>query len=184
MSFLVEQDDSLLLNIDVQERLVPAIHGHERMCARIRLLVDAAKRLDVPVLYTEHYSKGIGHTLPELRVAGMTAIEKIHFNAMAEADGLAACLDTAGRRKILVCGCEAHVCVLQTVMGMIEADFEVCVIQDAVGSRHGEDRSCALIRMQAAGATVLTAEMVVFEWLERGDNAAFPDLLPAIRALD
>ncbi|MEZ5824989.1 MAG: isochorismatase family protein [Geminicoccaceae bacterium] len=184
MSLLVDRDDSLLLVVDVQERLASAIHAGERMVERITFLLAAATRLDIPVVFTEHYRKGLGRTLDVLQVEGAPVFDKIRFDAMAEADGLADYIDSQPRKQIIVTGCETHVCVLQTVCGLMRAEHDVRIVQDATGSRRLEDRNVALARMRSAGVGIMTAEMAVFEWLREGDSDAFRDLLPSIRALD
>ena len=179
---LLRSSDSLLLVVDVQEKLAPAVAGHEAVTARIAILLRAAARLAVPVLISEHYPRGIGPTLPALSaLAPEDAIfEKIAF-ACSRQEGFPARLQALGRKQIVVCGMEAHVCVLQSALALLAEGYAVYLVEDAVGSRRPADRDAAVARLRAAGGTVVTTEMVVFEWLERGDAPAFRELLALIK---
>jgi nicotinamidase-related amidase len=164
---------STLLIIDIQTRLFPAIAEHERLAAHTLWLQQVAQRLDVPVLLTEQYSKGLGPTIPALRnQPGNTAIiEKLHFSAVSEGALLAQ--TDAQRTQFVVCGCEAHVCVMQTVLDLLVQGRQVFVVAEAVGSRQASDKALALARMQQAGAVIVSREMVAFEWLERAGSELF-----------
>ena len=179
---LLRTRDSLLLIVDMQEKLAPATLAPEAAIARAALLVKAAARLGVPVLISEHYAKGIGHTVPELSslAPDHAAFDKIHFSCLRE-PGVAARITRLGRRQVVLAGMETHVCVLQTALSLLEADYQVFLATDATSSRRGADRDAAFARLERAGGTLVTAEMTVFEWLERGDTPAFRDLLKIIR---
>ena len=173
---------SLLLVVDVQERLLPAIRDAEKILQRIEIMVRAAGVLEVPVMTTEQYPRGLGRTaaalgdlLPE---AGR--VTKIHFCAAAEPE-LMDRLEAAGRTQIVLCGTEAHVCVLQTALGLAAAGYDCAVIADAVGSRDPANRQAALDRLRAENIAILTSEMVLFEWMVRADTAEFRQILPLIR---
>ena len=178
------RSQSFLLVVDIQGRLAPAIAGIDALVARTAALIAAAQRLDVPVLFTEQYPKGIGHTVESLRQLAPEAqvLEKIHFDALAE-DGAVERLAATGRNLAVVVGTEAHVCVMQTCFGLLDNGFSVALVTDAVGSRRAEDRLMAIGRLQSCGATAVTTEMVLFEWLERADNDDFRAVLPSIRDL-
>ncbi|HZH27144.1 MAG TPA: isochorismatase family protein [Azospirillaceae bacterium] len=177
---LIAAERSVLLVVDVQERLAPAIHGGEAATRAIEVLMRAAARLEVPRLVTEQYPAGLGATVPAL--AALTApherMEKIHFSAVAEPEFLAR---LGPRPDVVVCGFEAHVCVLQTTLGLLASGRRVCVVADGVSSRRPADAAAGLRRMAAAGAEVVTAEMVVFEWLRRAGTPEFKDLLRLIK---
>ncbi|WP_439514439.1 isochorismatase family protein [Oceanibaculum nanhaiense] len=181
---LLHHGDCSLLLIDAQEKLLPALQGQDGMVAACDLLLRAARELRVPVLATAQYPKGLGGVVPGL--AGLlppgSTVEKIAFDAMAE-PGVPARVKTLGRPKVVLCGAEAHVCVLQTAFGLQEAGYDVVVVADAVASRDGEDRQRGLARMERAGMLVVTSEMVVFEWLHRADTAAFKAMIPFIKRL-
>lgn len=164
---------STLLLIDIQERLFPAIHDAEALLQHSAWLLAVAQRLGVPVLATEQYSKGLGPTLAQLRehLPAAAILEKIAFSAVADPGLLQ--LPGGQRRQFVVCGTEAHVCVLQTVLGLLAEDREVYVVAEAVGSRRPEDKALALERMRQAGAVIVNREMVAFEWLERAGSETF-----------
>ncbi len=179
---LLNATESVLLVIDVQEKLAPAVAEREAVIERVAILMRAARRLGVPVLASEHYPQGIGHLLPELGALAPegAVFEKISFSCAREL-GFLPRLRELARSQVVVCGMEAHVCVMQSALSLIEAGFQVFVVEDAVGSRRHADRDAALDRLRRAGGTVVTSEMVVFEWLERGDAPAFKELLALIK---
>ena len=179
---LIERAQSILVVVDAQERLAPAIPGGDAALANIALLLKAASRLEVPVLATEHYPRGLGPLAAALRagLAPEAIVEKIHFAATGE-PGFAARVEASGRSCAVVAGMETHVCVLQTCLGLIGRGLRVVCVADACGSRFDVDYRTALYRLVAAGATVATTEMVLFEWLERGDTPAFKELIADIR---
>jgi nicotinamidase-related amidase len=175
-----------LLIVDVQERLAPHIHDTARIIANCGRLIGYARRLGVPITITEHYPDGLGPTVAALaEVAGSETprLTKIEFPGWANPairQRLSE-LRQSGRDQIVVAGMEAHVCVGQTVLELIGADFDVLVVADAVSSRSAEVRELALTRMSKAGATLVAHEMIAFEWLERGDTAEFKDLIGVIK---
>jgi nicotinamidase-related amidase len=164
---LLERDRAALVVIDVQESFRPyaAFADVASACSK---LVQAARILEVPALVSEQYPKGLGHTAPELGLAGERLIEKTVFSA-ARADGF----DLAGREQAIVCGIETHVCVSQTVHDLLARGVEVHVPADAVGSRHEIDYERGLERMERAGAVVSTVEAALFELLERAGTPEF-----------
>ena len=180
---LIGREDCCLVVVDVQERLLPAMAEPARLVARCRLLLEAASRLGVPVLFTEHNPAGIGRVVGVLRELAPQApvVEKMAFASLRE-PAFADWLARTAPRQAVVCGIESHVCVLQTAMAMIGRGPQLFVVADAVDSRRPEDRAAALARLARAGVEPVTAEMVVFEWLGRGDDPAFKALLPAIRS--
>ena len=179
----IDRDRSFLLIVDMQEKLVPAVRDHERAVANAARLMTGAARLEVPILVTEHYPRGIGHTVPELRelAPANAVLEKIHFCAVAEPDCERRFAELR-RPQAVVAGTEAHVCVLQTVLGLADAGYETYVVIDAVASRKASDQEAAILRLHDAGTSGVTTEMVLFEWLARGDTEEFRDLLPLIKS--
>jgi len=176
---LLQATDSTLLIVDMQERLMPAIaHGAEQ-ADTVAKLAQGARLLDVPVVATEHSSGALGHTIEPLRGPVQAVFQKRHFSAARE-PGFDAWLPAA-RRTVLVVGWEAHVCVLQTVVGLLELDYRAVLVSDAVGSRRPADQHAGMRRMRAAGATVVTAEMALFEWMESCDHPRFRDVLRLVK---
>jgi nicotinamidase-related amidase len=170
--FLIAPDQSLLLVVDVQEKLIPPLPP--RICRQtlrtIDFMVKAARELQVPVVATEQYPKGLGPTVPELAAACRDrVVEKVSFGCCGEPSFLEH-LQKLGRTQVVVTGMEAHVCVLQTVLGLLAAGYRVHVVRDAVIARGKVDYLNALELAKEAGAAVTTAETAVYQWL-RGATA-------------
>ncbi|WP_444666254.1 isochorismatase family protein [Cereibacter changlensis] len=174
----LEAARSELLIIDIQTRLMPAIQEGPAVLARARQLVTAADRLGVPLLATEQNPAGLGPTVAGLLPEGAEVLPKMSFDALG-APAIAARL--TGDRTLVVAGCEAHVCVLQTVLGLLQRGRRVQVVADAVGSRHAANRKAALKRMRQAGAGIVTTEMVLFEWLGSAEHPAFREIVALIK---
>ncbi len=176
---LLDVEDSQVLIIDMQERFAPSIAGFAEAVARTGLLVRAAQRLQVPVHATEQYPKGLGRTVSELQSllpAAATPEEKSCFSA-GDCAELVRRMRESRRRQFLICGVEAHVCVLQTAFDlMANLEGSVYVVRDAVASRRDTDREAAFERLAQAGAHLVTTEMVVFEWLRDAGHEAFKEL--------
>jgi nicotinamidase-related amidase len=170
---------STLLLVDFQERLMPAIDDGARIVEVAWQLGRAAALFKVPVILTEQYPEGLGHTIQPLAALEALTVTKRAFNA-ARAPDLATAL-SVGRDTVVVAGCEAHVCVLQTVLGLRAVGRNVVVVRDAVGSRRPSSVTAALERLTAAGVGLVTAEMVIFEWLGGRDHPAFHDVLALVR---
>ncbi|WP_152225409.1 hydrolase [Pseudomonas sp. SCB32] len=173
---LLRAQTSTLLIIDIQERLFPAIREAESVLEHAAWLLAVAQRLGVPALATEQYPKGLGPTLSALRDAlpVEALLEKIAFSAVTDPGLLQ--MPGGERRQFVVCGTEAHVCVLQTVLGLLAEDREVFVVDEAVGSRRPRDKALALERMRQAGAMIVSREMVAFEWMERAGTEVFREI--------
>ena len=179
---LIERANSQLLVVDVQERLAPAIADVALVGRHIGVLLDAARELSVPVIVSEQYRKGLGATLPDLiaRAGGTQPFEKMEFSCFASG-ALHAALTADSRRSTIICGMEAHICVLQTALEMRAAGRAIYVVADAVGSRRADSRQLALDRMRAAGIDVVTTEMVLFEWLRTAAAPEFKAVSKLIR---
>jgi nicotinamidase-related amidase len=177
-SHAVDPAAATLLLIDLQTRLMPAIEGSAAVIANARRLRDAAVMLDVPLLYTEQNPKGLGPTVADVASNSAPVVRKMSFDASKAADFPP---PAAGRPQLVVVGCEAHICVLQTVLGLIGSGREVVVVRDAVGSRHNENKEAAIARMARHGAEIVTTEMVVFEWLGTADNPRFREAAALIK---
>lgn len=172
-----------LVVVDVQARLAPHVHGAEGIERRCIALVEGAKALQVPVFLTEHCPEALGPTIPSIRdrVAATAVFAKRHFSAMSE-PGLRLALKESGRDQVLVAGMEAHVCVMQTTLGLLQAGYACSLVGDAVGSRRQEDRQAAIDRLHDAGATPASAEMVLFELTQHADHPAFRAILSLVKA--
>ncbi len=179
---LIQRDDSLLLVVDIQEKLAPAIHDNATVTANSVRLLQGARQLGVPAFVSEQYVKGLGPSVPAVRAAAVDArfFEKTHFSCAAE-PGVVELLRTCGRSQILLTGTEAHVCVLQTALGLLAASFTIFLVADAASSRTPENRQAAIERLRHAGAHIVTTEMVLFEWLHQAGTDEFRALLPLIK---
>ncbi|WP_336811910.1 isochorismatase family protein [Bosea sp. MMO-172] len=174
---LLSAGNAMLVVIDFQAKLMPAIHDGETVLLNAGRLAEAARLLDVPAVLTEQYPRGLGATVPALAEVA-PAVTKMSFDACAEPAFLEA---VAGDRELVVCGCEAHVCVGQTVLTLLEHRRRVVVVADAVGSRVPLSREIALQRMASHGAEIVTTEMVLFEWLRSAEHPQFRTVSKLIR---
>lgn len=172
---LMSRDDSALLVVDVQDKLIGHIPGHERIVWNIRRLIDGAKALGVPVLATEQYPQGLGPTTTELAERLGEIPSKATFSC-GECGDLFARISEQGVFKILVVGIECHVCVQQTVLDLLGEAFQVYLAVDAVGSRHDIDYQTALRRMDSSGAMLTTTEAALFEWCEAAGTPEFKQI--------
>lgn len=189
---LLQASTSQLVLVDYQQKLMPAIAGHAEVATNALRLAQAAQLLEVPVWGTEQNPSRLGSNLPELRALCKRTLAKMHFSAVAEGLGewLQPPAKPAGgnarslpkhlqkpaepeRGSIVIAGCEAHVCLLQTALELLEEEMEVWVVTDACGSRTERNRDAAFDRLAGAGAELVTTEMVLFEWLETAEHPEF-----------
>jgi len=164
-------ENALLLVIDFQERLMPTVHCHLELSGKAATVIKGCRTLDVPVLVTQQYTKGLGDTIPEIKEAlgDYEPIEKISFSCHRSPE-FKDKLNETGRRDIIVAGVEAHICVLQTVLDMLHDGYNVYVLADCIGSRSETDFQYAEKRMINAGATFTTMESALFEMLVSADH--------------
>ena len=177
---LMDPADSTLLVVDLQEKLLPAIHDHQRIAWNIRRLIDGAKILGVELAATEQYPKGLGHTVEPIRGLLKSVEEKAMFSCR-ECTSLFDPLVEADKKNLLVVGIETHVCVLQTVLDTLAHGFDVFVAADAVGSRFLLDYEFALRRMELSGAVLTTTETILFEWCQTSGSPEFKQISQLVR---
>lgn len=165
--------DCSLLVVDIQARLLPHIHDGQEVLRHALWLVEVARQLAVPVVFTEQNRDKLGVTDPALLAAGgeSACVEKIHFSAVT--DGCLGGSEVDRRPQVVVCGTESHVCVQQTALDLRWQGKQVFVVEEAVGSRRPSDKRLALERMRAHGIEIVSREMVAFEWLERAGTDVF-----------
>lgn len=171
-----------LLVVDIQERLLPAMHEKERVAQNAIRLVKGASVLGLTAWVTEQYRKGLGGTIPEI-VAAMPdfkPIEKMAFSA-CQADGLLEALRARETENVLLCGIECHVCVCMTCLDLIAQGFKPFIVADAVSSRTSENCGIGIERMRQAGAVIVSTEMALFELLDRADASAFKQILNLVK---
>jgi nicotinamidase-related amidase len=171
---LLTTEGAVLLLIDLQERLMPVIHDHGAVVARAVRLAKAARLLDVPVCATEQNPVGLGPTVPPLAAYPQKVVSKTAFSAVAHPDFSS--LLPAQAAQIVVAGCEAHVCVMQTVLDLLGGGHRVALVADATGSRDPADRAAATDRARQHGAEIVTSEMVLFEWLRDARHPRFREV--------
>ncbi|HLY46912.1 MAG TPA: isochorismatase family protein [Stellaceae bacterium] len=174
----IDREASTLLIVDFQARLMPAIEDGPALVANARRLLQAAAMLDVPVLFTEQNAGGLGPTLPELRDESAEIAHKMTFDACRSPGFLGRLGERPG---VVVAGCEAHVCVLQTVLGLLDHGRRVYLVRDAVGSRRAENKEAALRRLERHGAEIVTTEMVAFEWLGTAADPRLREVIALIK---
>ena len=179
---LLTAEKSVLIVVDVQERLAPEMDGLPHFLRNTELLMRAAARLDVPMILTEQYPKGIGRTLEAIaRLAPPEAVvEKISFSA-AGSEQFNRRFTELGRCEPVICGIEAHVCVLQTALDLQAQGFTTRLVRDATTSRRRESAEAAHERAARNGVELVTAEMAVFEWMRRAGTPVFRELLALIK---
>ena len=202
---LLDATESQLVLVDFQERLMPAIFEGQAALANAIRLAQIARLVDVPVWGTEQNPTRLGGNDAQLRALCQRTLSKMHFSAAA--DGLGAWLrppakpqggnarslpkhlqkareqeqQAIERPSIVIAGCEAHVCLLQTALELLEEEFEVWVVTDACSSRTERNRDAAFDRLAGAGAELVTTEMVAFEWLRSCEHPAFKDMLAFVK---
>ena len=199
---LLDAEESQLVLVDYQERLMPVIHEGPAVLANARRLAQIAQLLEVPVWGTEQNPSRLGANDAALRALCRKTLAKMHFSATEEGlgewlrppakpqGGNARSLPkhlqkpaqpASERASIVIAGCEAHVCLLQTALQLIEDEFEVWVVTDACGSRTERSRDAAFDRLAGAGAELVTTEMVAFEWLRTCEHPQFKDMLALVK---
>lgn len=171
---LLKSLNSFLLVIDIQSRLAPAIDKGSSVINNSCWLMEIAKELDVPVIATEQYPQGIGESVPPIkeRLEAKNILQKMHFSALKEPE-IKQRLAELNRKQVVIVGTEAHVCVFQTAADLLEAGYQVYLVEEAVGSRKAQDKKLALKRLKQMGAQIVCKEMVAFEWLEKSGTDTF-----------
>ncbi|MGZ8254438.1 MAG: isochorismatase family protein [Burkholderiaceae bacterium] len=181
----LDREDSLLLVIDIQRKLAPAIQDHERITARTDTLVSAAELFGIPKLITEHCPQQIGLLVEPLR--SRFRVSEIFEKTAFSATDHPAFLDkvrASGRRRVVITGMETHVCVMQAALGLRAVGLDVWIVDDAVGSRQAaqRDRALALDRMSNAGCVVAGTETVLFEWTRYANDERFRSILALVKS--
>ena len=176
---LLSAERSVLLLIDLQQRLLPVIHEAGSVTARAARLAEAAQLLDVPVIATEQYPAGLGPTVEALAGYPRATLAKTSFSAAGD-PGFQELLP-AGTREIVIAGVETHVCVLQTALDLLGSRHRVVLAADAAGSRDPADHQAAVDRARQHGVEVVTSEMVLFEWLRDSRHPGFRQVQKLLR---
>jgi nicotinamidase-related amidase len=179
---LANAEDSTLVLIDPQEKLVRMIHNREEVEKNIEMLLSFASIYSLPIVLTEHYPKGLGFTVENVkgRLPQYEPVVKRIFSCFGVPEFEQA-LEAAGRKRLLVCGIETHICVGQTVLDALHRGYQVLVLADAVGTRFEKDHSIGLDRIRQAGAVVSTTEAVMYEIAQRAEGDEFKRLLDLVK---
>lgn len=198
---LLDASQSQLVLVDYQARLMPAIFEADAVARNAVRLGKMAGLVEVPVWGTEENPAKLGENLPDIRALCRRTLAKMHFSAVEEGLGewlrapakapqgnarslpkhLQKPAAAEERNTVVIAGCEAHVCLLQTALDLLEDEFEVWVVTDACSSRTERNRDAAFDRLAGAGAELVTTEMVGFEWLRSAEHPAFKDVLALVR---
>ena len=174
---LITSSRSCLLVIDIQEKLMKTIHDSKAVIANCAWLIEIASRLSIPILASEQYPKGLGPTVASLRklLPAQVMMAKTCFSCVAEPTCLER-IEACGRDQFILIGVEAHVCVLQTALGLLEKGKQVYVVADCTSSRRPHDAELAIARLGASGIQLVSREMVVFEWLHKAATEQFREI--------
>ena len=178
----LDRERTTLVVIDMQEKLLPAIFESERVLRNTILLMRTASALEIPIVLTTQYAKGLGATVPQIaqEAPGTTPLDKVAFGCFGD-EHILLRLAALGRTQLLVAGVESHICVMQTVLGALAHHYVVHVASDATSSRSEHNWRVGLARMDRAGALVSSAETAVYELLRRSDGATFRTILPLLK---
>ena len=179
---LMDKEQSALLVIDIQERLLPVMNEPDMVVENTRRLINGASILGVDMLASEQYPKGLGHLTTQVSslLSDGTVQEKDSFSCMAD-DVFAGRFNALNKTQAIICGIEAHVCVLQTTIELINRGVGVFVVSDATSSRTATNHRAGLDRVKSAGAEIVTTEMVLFEWLRRAGTPEFKEISKMVK---
>lgn len=170
---LVQKEKTALLIIDIQEKLMPVIQDAEVVFANTNRLLKGASVLNIPVILTEQYPKGLGNTCAEIELSeNILQVEKMCFSCMQSEDVIQQ-LKTNNITTLILCGVESHICVLKTALEALGNNFEVHVVADAVSSRTKENKQLALDRIRQSGAFIVSTEMILFQLIEEAGTEEF-----------
>jgi len=178
---MLDRDSTVLALVDYQQKLLPAIDRRDEILAEAVKLTRGIQALGIPIIHTEQYPRGLGPTAPELaELLARAPIEKLSFGCCGEPAFLDA-LASLGRQEVLLAGIEAHVCVYQTAMGLLDAGYGVHVVADTVSSRTPENRAMGLEKMRDAGAAITSVETALFELLGSAEAAEFKAVIQIVK---
>ena len=179
---LIKVRGSALIVIDVQERLISAMAAPAHAIKNAQLLLQVAAKSMVSALLTEQYSEGLGPTVAAIKIAAGPSpiLPKLHFSCMQHSP-FANAFTSLNRRQAILTGMEAHICGVQTTASLLDLGYEVFVVSDATTSRTLDSERASLARLTAAGVSIVTTEMVIFEWLGQAGTPAFKEILPLIK---
>jgi nicotinamidase-related amidase len=179
---MLEIQNACLVVIDVQGKLAQLMVDKESLFKNIRILIQAAKILDIPILWCQQVPEALGPTVPEVAelLAGEEPIDKACFSCCGD-ERFTAELNALGKEQVLLCGIEAHICVYQTAMDLMEGGLDITIVADAVSSRTEQNRETALDRLSAEGANISSTEMALFELLKTARHPQFREIARLVK---
>lgn len=179
---MLKVDNTVLVVVDVQEKLANAMHDRDFLIENIVRLVKGAQILGLPIILSEQNPKGLGFTIPAVGelLSGSKPITKLSFSCCGQADFMSA-IASAAKNQVLICGIESHVCVYQTVADLLNLGYEVHVVADAVSSRTPENRQMGLEKCKGLGASVTSVETALFEILKIAEGNEFKQMLKVVK---
>ncbi|MBP1927163.1 nicotinamidase-related amidase [Sedimentibacter acidaminivorans] len=179
--YCLHREEAILLIIDIQEKLMPAINKGEKIISNNGILIETAKNMDIPILVTEQYPKGLGKTVEELdeKLESAVKFSKMVFSSCS--NEVLDHIQSIKRKKVIITGAEAHVCVFQTVRDLLKQGYYVFVAEDAVGSRTRENYDNAIALMREMGAVITNTETIVFDLLKESGTPEFKTLMKLIK---
>lgn len=172
---MLDINNSILLIIDIQEKLVKAAYNGEDIVKNTSKISKACEILSIPTIITEQYPKGLGSTIESIKNNNSVIIEKTTFSALKEPK-FAQELKNFGRKQVILCGIEAHICVLQTAIELLKAGYEVYILQDCVSSRHSKELNIGIELLKQHGIKVTCTEIVIFQWLKSSKHPNFKEI--------
>jgi nicotinamidase-related amidase len=178
----IKKEDTIAVVIDVQQRLFPFISENEKLSSNIIKLVKGLKVLGIEIIVTVQYSKGLGETIEPIKrtLGDFEHLEKMSFSCCGFSDFMDV-LKKSGKKNVIVCGMESHVCVLQTTLDLLEEKFQPVLIEDCVSSRNLSDKKIAIERMRQEGAIISSYESILFELLEVSGTETFKEISKIVK---
>lgn len=178
----IKKEETIAVVVDVQQRLFPFISENEKLSSNIVKLVKGLKVLGIEIIVTVQYSKGLGETIEPIKRAlgDFKHLEKMSFSCCGFTDFMEV-LKKSGKKNVIVCGIESHVCVLQTTLDLLEGKFQPVLIEDCVSSRNPNDKNIAIERMRQEGALISTYESILFELLEVSGTETFKEISKIVK---
>lgn len=179
---IITADDSILCVVDIQEKLLPHISNYQQVIKESSMLIEAARILGIPLVVSEQVPRALGPTVPQTKehLQDVGVIEKTSFSCMACEDYDKA-LQVIGRKTLVLCGIEAHVCIMLTALEALEKGYNVVVAADAVGSRTDANCQLAVARMRQEGVIIASAEMMIMEWTGGAAHPRFRDIIKLVK---
>lgn len=170
----IKSNETMALIIDYQEKLVPVMNEKEIFVENSAILINGLKALKIPIVVSQQYTKGLGNTIQAIReaIGDFEAYDKITFSCAGN-EPIMEALQKIDVKNVIICGCEAHICVLQTVIDLLALGMNVIVVEDCIASRKEQDLYSALVRAEKEGALITTYEAILFELCEKAGNDTF-----------